>query len=77
VAVEEHGVREVVAGDVVRRNGVPAEVLDRDPGLVPHGLETDVHLGLLIGCEGGLSPAEDEAARRLPDFDSSNLEAPA
>src|SRR5262245_43705225 len=37
-------------------------------------LECDLDLRVLIGPEGGLTPAEDEPFARLPDPDAANLE---
>ena len=70
--------REAVAGGVLTWDAVPADVLDRDAGL--HGrarrvggtggivvdlVEPHVQLGLLIGGEARLAPAEHEAVGRV------------
>src|SRR5580698_2839432 len=55
-------------------HGVPAAVLDRDPGLVADRLEADLDLGVLAGLERGLTPAEHQPVRRRPGADLTDLE---
>jgi hypothetical protein len=66
--------RETVAGGVLLRDTVPAEVLDDNAGTVADMLEADVDLGLAAGWEGGCPPAEDQLVGRVPDPDVPDLE---
>src|SRR6516164_2700161 len=54
VATQKNGVWKTMAGDMVLRNGVPADVLDRHPCLIADRIETYLDLRDLIGCEAPL-----------------------
>src|SRR5215469_4221215 len=60
VATQKNGVRKTMAGGMVLRNGVPANVLDRHPCLFADRIEPYLNLRDLIGCEAGLPPCEGE-----------------
>jgi len=55
-----------VPGRMLRRDAVPAEMLDGDPGLDANGPETHAQLGTLIGSKGCLPPAHGLVVRRVP-----------
>jgi hypothetical protein len=63
-----------VAGGVLGRYRIPAEVLYHDPAALGDGLEAHVHLGFLAGSERGGSPREHEPVRGLPDPDPPYLD---
>src|ERR1700674_70898 len=74
MAAQEHLEGEPVPGCMLPRDGVPAEMFDRNSRLVADGLKAPPNLRLLLGPEAGLTPIERELGGWLPDRDSADLE---